>query len=133
MPTKLSLTLEAKKYKQDLDDVVQRTRQAATDMSANLSPKSTKSTGSAEREAEKAAKATEKEAFSLKLVWKEMTKLEGGAKRMVVTMLAGGGLIGIVMAGVQSVVKLCTMALDAMAAKGKEAADTHRQFADSIA
>jgi hypothetical protein len=147
MPTKLSLTLEASQYKQDLDDVVQRTRQAATDMSANLSPKSTKSPESsgsaekaaekaakaAEREAEKAAKAAEREAVGIKSVWKEMTKLEGGTKRMVATMLAGGGLIGIVMAGVQSVIKLCTMALDAMAAKGKEAAETHRQYADSIA
>ncbi|MBQ6598927.1 MAG: hypothetical protein IJH79_15365, partial [Lentisphaeria bacterium] len=65
--------------------------------------------------------------------WKEITRLDGGAKQLVKTMLAGGGLIGIVMAGVQSVVKLCTMALDAMSAKGKEAAETHRQFADSTA
>ena len=101
---------------------------------SDLSDKSAKTTSQA---AEKAAKSTEtaadKASFSIKSVWKEITNLEGGAKGLVKTMLAGGGLIGIAIAGVQSVVKLCTMALDAMSAKGKEAAESHRQFADSTA
>ena len=204
MPAKLSLTLDAAKYQQQLEAVVQSTRQAAAQMSTNLTSdqKVTVSADTAAAEnalaslpqapdqevtitadtdpaeqsisvipeapdqeivvtadtkpAEKAlsdltdkadkvvsqstdnaAKSTEKAAksasFSLKSVWKEITNLDGGAKNLVKTILAGGGLIGIVMDGVQSVVKLCTMALDAMAAKGKEAAETHRQIADSTA
>ena len=155
MPTKLSLTLDAAQYQQQLDAVVRQTRQAAAQMEtlntdrqvavsadtaqaeralSDLSDKSAKTTSQA---AEKAAKSTEtaaeKASFSIKSIWKEITNLEGGAKNLVKSMLAGGGLIGIAMAGVQSVIKLCTMALDAMSAKGKEAAETHRQFADSTA
>ena len=81
----------------------------------------------------KSASAAKTMNKGFRAVWQEITKLDGGAKRLVATMLAGGGLIGIVMAGVQSVVKLCTMALDAMSVKGKEAAETYRQYADSIA
>ena len=204
MPAKLFLNLDAAQYQQQLDAVVQSTRQAAEDMSEKLNADQhvtvTADTDPAEKaideipeaqdqaftisadtdpaeqsisvipeapdqeiivtadtkpaekalsdltdkadkavsqSTEKVAKSTEKSAksasFSLKAIWKEITNLEGGAKNLVKSMLAGGGLIGIAMAGVQSVIKLCTMALDAMAAKGKEAAETHRQFADSTA
>ena len=64
--------------------------------------------------------------------WKEMTNLDGGAKQFVKSMLAGGGMIGIVLAGVQSVIKLCTAAYDAMVQAGKDAADAHRDAADEL-
>ena len=42
--------------------------------------------------------------------WKEMTNVEGGAKKLVGSLLAGGGLIGIIAAGAASVVKIvCTV------------------------
>lgn len=130
MPTKLQISLDAEKYQQNLNKVVANTRSAATKMTGNLNATG-KDLG---KTITIPSESTWKKASNgIRECWKELTNLNGGAKQFVKTMLAGGGLIGIVMAGVQSGIKLCTMALDAMSANGKEAAETHRQIADSIA
>lgn len=130
MPTKLQISLDAEKYQQDLNKVVADTRSAAKKMTGNLNATGKDPGKTITVPSESMWKKASK---GIRECWKEITNLEGGAKNLVKTMLAGGGLIGIAMAGVQSVIKLCTMALDAMSAKGKEAAETHRQFADSTA
>ena len=64
--------------------------------------------------------------------WKEMTNLQGGAKQMVSALVAGGGLIGVAMAGIQGAIKCVVALYDTWIQKGKEAAQVHVDAASAI-
>ena len=64
--------------------------------------------------------------------WKEMTNLKDGAKQMVSALVAGGGLIGVAMAGIQGAIKCVTTLYDTWIQKGKDAAQVHVDAASAI-
>lgn len=64
--------------------------------------------------------------------WKEMTNLKGGAKQMVSALVAGGGLIGVAMAGIQGAIKCVVALYDTWIQKGKDAAQVHVDAASAI-
>ena len=130
MPTKLQISLDAEKYQQNLNKVVANTRSAATKMTGNLNATG-KDLG---KTITIPSESTWKKASNgIRECWKEMTNLNLGAKKFVSTMFAGGGVIGITMAACQFFINGVVTLYDKLSQRGKEAADTHRQFADSIA
>lgn len=69
---------------------------------------------------------------SIRECWKEMTNLKDGAKQMVSGLVAGGGLIGVAMAGIQGAIKCVTTLYDTWIQKGKDAAQVHVDAASAI-
>ena len=63
--------------------------------------------------------------------WKEMTSLNGGARKFV-SLIAGGGLIGVALGALQAVIKACVALYDNYIQKGKEAAQAHVEMASAI-
>ena len=157
MPTKIEISLDAEQYRKELDQVVAQTRAAREKLtSANSTPAKAKrdeieiraNTAQAERKIQDVKKkadelpeekkikvsatAEESGKISISGLWKEMTSLEGGAKKMVNSLIAGGGLIGVVMAGVQGAIKACVALYDNYIQKGKDAAQAHVEMASAI-
>jgi|GEM_PF-4379042 len=157
MPTKIEISLDAEQYRKELDQVVAQTRAAREKLtSANSTPAKAKrdeieiraNTAQAERKIQDVKKkadelpkekkikvsatAEESGKLSIREIWKEMTSLEGGAKNMVKSLIAGGGLIGVVMAGVQGAIKACVALYDNYIQKGKDAAQAHVEMASAI-
>lgn len=68
----------------------------------------------------------------VKNIWKEITNLEGGSKKLLASMASGFGPVGVALAAIGSVVKLVTSAFETMDQKAQESVDTHLRSADSI-
>jgi len=118
MPTVCKITLDASQYRKELEKVVSESRSSAGQLA--------KTTASAPEG------AAEKTASGLRGVWQEMTNLQGGAKRLVTSILAGGGAIGIIVAGVQGFCKACSAVYTLLTSSGKESAEQAARNADSI-
>ncbi len=63
--------------------------------------------------------------------WKEMTSLNGGAKKFV-SLIAGGGLVGVALGALQAGIKACVALYDNYIQKGKDAAQAHVEMASAI-
>lgn len=117
MPTELKITCDASEYNRTLDDVVQRARKT----SATL-----QQTGDA---GTKTAGGLKKGFADLRA---ELNNTAGGAKKLISSLLVGGGAIGIILAGIASVGKLIALAFEAAERKIKESADLADRSAASV-
>lgn len=155
MPTVCKITLDATEYRKELEAVVAESRAAAGRMSA-LEGKGVAVRAKVEGDAleslapkiaavEKQAKKTSsvfgklvpqslkaKAASVFGAVRKEMNDTSGGVKEFFSKFLAGGGAVGIIVAGIASIGKIAKTAYDGWIGRMKDAGEMAQRNAESI-
>ena len=152
MPPVLKIQLDASDYKEKLNEALQMTedlKKRLSDLSDSSGPAVSVSadTETAEKKLDGISKQvqdlpdkkdvkvnvkTTQSGGGFRGLWKEMTSLQGGAKKLVGSILAGGGTIGIVLAGIQGAVKAVTAVYDLWTQKARDAAEIGDRNAESL-
>lgn len=117
MPTELKITCDASEYTRTLEETVQKTRNTTASL---------QQTGDA---GTKTAGGLKKGFADLRA---ELNNTVGGAKKLISSLLAGGGAIGIILAGIASIGKLIAWVGELVGRKAKDACDLAERNAASI-
>ena len=144
MPVICKISLDAEEYRQKLAQVIAENKQALSDKSFSV----TADTSAAQSSLLKVTADTEKlnktvakvpvEGFVGKLkkgfaaIREELNKTTGGAGKFLETFLAGGGGIGIIMAGVGAAIKMIGTAYNTLRQRLQENAEQYSRNSASI-